>query len=107
MIGIYLLIGVILILFLFKGSKTKNSHETINEKDEVAAKNKEILIEKIQNDLKNNKITHVFASSHSKKYHTKNCKYYNDTMIKLPLDIAKKNGYIPCKICNHKKKISA
>lgn len=107
MIGIYLLIGVVVVLFLLKGSKTKDSHKVINEKDEIATKNKEILKEKIQNDLKNNKIVHVFASSHSKKYHSKNCKYYNDTMIELPLDIAKKEGYIPCKICNHKKNLSA
>lgn len=107
MIGFYILIGVVIIIFLLKGSKTKDSHETINEKDELAMKNKEILKEKIQKDLKNNKIDHVFVSPHSKKYHTKKCRYYNDTMSELPLDIAKKEGYIPCKICNHKKDISA
>ncbi len=107
MIGIYLLIGVIVILFLLKGSKTKDSHETIDEKYELAMKNKEILKEKIQNDLKNNKIDHVFVSPHSKKYHTKKCRYYNDTMTELPLDRAKKEGYIPCKICHNKKGISA
>lgn len=106
MIGIYILIGVVVIIFLLKGSKTKDSHEIINEKDELAIKNKEILKEKIQNDLKNNKIDHVFVSSHSKKYHTKKCRYYNNTMSELSLDIAKKEGYIPCKICNHKKDIS-
>jgi len=107
MIGVYLLIGVVIIIFLLKGSKTKDSHETINEKDEAAIKNKEILKEKIQNDLKNNKIDHVFVSPHSKKYHTKKCRYYNDTMTELPLDRAEKEGYIPCKICHHKKDISA
>ena len=107
MIGVYLLIGVVIIFFLLKGSKTKDSHETINEKDEAAMKNKEILKEKIQNDLKKNKIAHVFVSAHSKKYHTKECRYYHDTMIELPLDRAKKDGYIPCKICHHKKDISA
>ena len=61
MIGIYLLIGVVIIIILLKGSKTKNSHETINEKNVAAIKNKEILKEKIQNDLKNNKIDHVFV----------------------------------------------
>ena len=41
---------------------------------------------------------------HSKKYHYKGCRYYQEnTMEETPLDIAKKNGYIPCKICNHKK----
>ncbi len=107
MIGLYILIGVVIIFFLLKGSKTKDSHETIDEKDELAIKNKEILKEKIQKDLKNNKIDNVFVSPHSKKYHTKKCRYYNDTMSKLPLGIAKKEGYTPCKICHHKKDISA
>ncbi|OQY42390.1 MAG: hypothetical protein B6227_02320 [Fusobacteriia bacterium 4572_74] len=106
MVEVYLLIGVAVIFFLLKGSKTKDSHETINEKNELAMKNKEVLKEKIQNDLKNNKIDHVFVSIHSKKYHTHKCRFYNDTMSELPLDIAIKEGYIPCKICYHKKKIS-
>lgn len=104
MIGIYLLIGVIIIIFLLKGSKTKDSHETINEKYEIAIENKKKLKEKIQNDLKNNKTDLVFVSIHSKKYHTKKCQFYNNTMSELPLDIAIKEGYIPCKICHHKKK---
>lgn len=107
MIGVYLIIGVIIIIFLLKALKTKDSHETINKKDETVIKNKKILKEKIQNDLKNNKIDLVFVSIHSKKYHTKICHFYNDTMSELPLDIAIKEGYIPCKICHPKKKISA
>ncbi|MCS5422662.1 MULTISPECIES: hypothetical protein [Psychrilyobacter] len=107
MIGIFLLIGVVVVLFLLKESKTKDSHEIIDEKDEAAIKNKKILKEKIQNDLKNNKIDRVFVSPHSQKYHNKKCRYYNNTMTELPLDKAKKEGYIPCKICHQKKDISA
>ena len=98
---------IIIVLFLLKSSKTKDSHEVITEKDELAMKNKEILKDKIQNDLKKNKIQRVFVSTHSKKYHYKSCRFYNEnTMKEIPLDIAKKEGYTPCKICN-KKTISA
>lgn len=106
MIGVYLIIGVIIIIFLLKVSKTKSTHDTIKKKYEFAIQNKKILKEKISNDLKNNKINLVFISIHSKKYHTKTCRFYNDSMSELPLDVAKKEGYIPCKICHQKNKIS-
>jgi len=106
MIGVYLLIGATVLFFLLKGTKLKNSVETNHEKDEFAMKNKEILKEKIQKDLKNNKINYVFVSTHSKKYHTKKCRFYNETMSELPLDIAIKEGYVPCKVCYHKKNLS-
>jgi predicted transcriptional regulator len=108
MIGIVILIAVVVVFFLLKGSKTKDSHEVITEKEEIAMKNKEILKEKIQNDLKQNKIDDVYVSSHSKKYHYEGCRYFHkETMKKIPLDVAKKEGYLPCKVCAPKKDISA
>jgi hypothetical protein len=108
MMPIYILIIVVIIFFLLRSSKIKDSHEVFTEKDELAMKNKEVLREKIQNDLKKNKIEKVFISQHSKKYHYKNCRYYHEkTMKEIPLDIARKEGYVPCKICNPKKDLSA
>ena len=105
---IVILIGVVVIFFLLKGSKTKESHEVISEKEEIAMKNKEILKEKIQKDLKKNKIANVFISPNSKKYHYKGCRYFHEGKMKeIPLDAAKKEGYLPCKVCNKKKDISA
>ena len=67
MVGIFLLIGVIVLFFLLKTSRTKESHEVFDENEEVIIKKKEVLKEKVQNDLRHNKIDHVFISSSFKK----------------------------------------
>jgi len=108
------LIAIVVIFFLFKRSQKKDSSDIVIEKEELAEKNKEELKEKIKKDLEKNKvdiknkekIPYVFIASNSKKYHYEGCRYLRKkTMKKVPLNIAEKDGYIPCKVCN-KKKIS-
>lgn len=47
-------------------------------------------------------ISYVFINQKTKKYHQHNCSY-SKGLNSMPLKIAIKKGYTPCKICNETK----
>jgi len=48
----------------------------------------------------NNKVEYVYINEKTKKYHSEDCPYAKD-LKGITLKNAIKNGYTPCKICNH------
>ncbi|MGB6129282.1 MAG: hypothetical protein WBG30_11080 [Psychrilyobacter sp.] len=48
----------------------------------------------------NSKVKYVYINEKTKKYHLEDCPY-SKNLKEIPLKNAIKNGYEPCKICNH------
>jgi len=48
----------------------------------------------------NDKVEYVYINEKTKKYHSEDCPYAKN-LKGVPLKNAIKNGYRPCKICNH------
>lgn len=48
----------------------------------------------------NNKVEYVYINEKTKKYHLEECPYAKN-LKGISLKDAVKNGYTPCKICNH------
>ena len=44
--------------------------------------------------------TYVYITETGSKYHIKGCRYLKNSMIKIKLTNAKKQGYDPCSVCN-------
>lgn len=41
----------------------------------------------------------VYVTKSGKKFHTENCRYYNNNAIAIDLSEAESKGYTPCKAC--------